>query len=107
MGNPRHPHEVVITRVTDSNPFDITVGNEPVYSGVCRSYQRAITSGRGDVIGSVRVLSIPVSLSEWNVVPKEGDWLDITIGSLVERGYVVDKLPHNLGTDLIWDYRRV
>ena len=106
MYNPRHPHTAIIKRISHPDPFDASTTETVIYNGACRSFSRNVTTRIGEVITSYRVVSIPVKRGEWTVIPIEGDYIEITIGNLIEHGHIIDKNPHNLGTDLVWDYKR-
>ena len=107
MNNPRWPHECVIERECDVDPYS---GDDilpmVIYKGSCRSYTRHVTRGTGEVITSVRVLSIPLSTFEWDKSPLAGDNVTVKVGSTVEKGKVVDFNPNNFGTDITWRYVR-
>ena len=108
MSNPRSPNTVVIKRVEQSDPFGVADTENIIYSGACRSYSRQsmTTSERGEVLTSTKVLAIPVKREEWINMPQEGDRIEVAIGSVIEYGRVIDKLPNNFGTDVIWRYGR-
>jgi len=104
--NPRHPHRALIKREDMSDPFN-PAGNEIIiYDGVCRSYQRNIVTPKGEILNNVRTLSIPIKRDDWNVIPIEGDYVEVHIGSIIEWGHIIDKQVHNLGTDLTWSFGR-
>ena len=105
MSNPRFPDTVTIKRATSINPFDGDV-EETVYDGVCRSYTKNTTSERGEVLTSTRILAIPIKRGEWVNAPQEGDRVEVVIGSIIEHGRIIDKLPNNFGTDITWRYGR-
>lgn len=108
--NPRFPHTCIITRAVDGGAMVDESETTTVYSGACRAYEKNTTSDRGEIITSMRGLSIPVTLTDWEVrgdCPREGDYVEVTRGGYVEYGTVVDKNPANFGgTHLIWRYGR-
>ena len=108
MSNPRFPHTAVIKRVTDGgDPFSETDDTDIViYNGECRSYMKHTTSEKGEVLTSTRVLAIPLKRGEWANAPQEGDRVEVVVGSVIEYGRVIDKLPNNFGTDVVWRYGR-
>jgi hypothetical protein len=111
MNNPRFPHKVVIRRVAKGDPFGASPDDSEgvvIYDGACRSYVRTISTRtqKGDVLTDARVLAVPVKRDEWTDMPVEGDYLEVLVGSVMEYGYVTDKLPNNFGTDFVWKYER-
>ena len=109
VDNPRFPHKVIIKRFKQGDPFDGTgADNDVVYSGICRSYttRRAFNVAIGNVLSGQRILSIPLKRDEWVNMPEEGDEVEVTIGVVTEYGIVVDKLPNNFGTNVVWRYGR-
>lgn len=120
--NPRFPHTCVITRpVANSNPLEDEQESVVIYEGQCRSFDFHTTDSRGDVITSTRKLSLPVRQNEWRtadedsssgegtgkmLIPLEGDKIIVNKGSHTEYGIVIDKMPSNLGTHLIWRFVR-
>jgi hypothetical protein len=106
MENPRFPHTVTIRRTIPGDPFGGSSTDTIIYGGACRSYTRQTTNDRGEVLTSSRTLAIPVRRGEWVTMPEEGDYIEVTIGSIIEYGRVIDKLPNNFGTDVVWKYGR-
>lgn len=110
INNPRWPHKVKVTRVIPFDPLTMIEPEESkvVYEGKCRSYQKEYVSTTGEVMTSKRVLSLPLTLSDWTseTIILENDLVEVDYGSYVERGKVVDKQPNNLGTDIYWEYGR-
>ena len=109
--NPRFPHRCVISRrVDDDDPMTDDDVMTVIYNGVCRSFDLQTTSETGDVLTSTRKLSLPVKQGEWGTeempVPQEGDSIVVDKGSYVEYGVVIDKMPSNLGTHILWKYGR-
>ncbi len=108
--NPRFPHTCVIKRRTDDDdPMTDDQYSQIIYQGKCRSYNVNTTSGTGDVIISNRKLSLPVKQKEWGEsrpIPIEGDRVEVNKGSYTESGEVIDKMPGNLGTHILWKYGR-
>ena len=108
--NPRFPHNCVITRkAVPDNPMEDEGEETVIYEGICRSYDFHTTSTAGEVLTSTRKLSLPVRQQEWNEehpIPLEGDLLVVNKGSHTEYGIVLDKMPGNLGTHLLWKYIR-
>ena len=122
--NPRFPHTCVITRpAVNSNPLEDEQESVVIYEGQCRSFDFHTTDSRGEVITSTRKLSLPVRQNEWVsiddnsssstvdlsdkwLIPLEGDSIIVDKGSHREYGIVVDKMPSNLGTHLIWRFVR-
>lgn len=76
------------------------------YDGKCRSYDKDVTSDRGDVLTQRRVLALPIKQDEWSEtdVPRKGDKVEVNKGSFNEWGVVIDIRPNNLGTDVLWRY---
>jgi len=109
--NPRFPHTCVIKRPVLSDDPMIDDGGEDVviYEGECRSYDFHTTSSAGDVLTSNRKLSLPVRQQEWDddhPIPLEGDIVEVDKGSHKEYGVVLDKMPGNLGTHILWRFVR-
>ncbi|PTL34599.1 hypothetical protein C7120_08850 [Prevotella sp. oral taxon 376] len=79
-----------------------------LYSGSCRGYSKLTTSASGEVISSYRGLALPLKQDEWenDTTPQEGDKVVLNKGSFVEYGEVIDRMPGNLGTHLLWKYVR-
>ena len=109
VNNPRFPHTCVITRPTH---FDDPMSDENVdvvlYEGSCRGYSKLTTSASGEVISSYRGLALPLKRDEWvkDTIPQEGDRIVLDKGSYKEYGEVIDRMPGNLGTHLLWRYVR-
>ena len=110
LDNPRFPHTCVISRrVDDADPMTDDMSSVVVYEGICRGYDVQTTSDTGDVITSVRKLSLPVRQQEWRSakpIPREGDMLALNRGSHMEYGRVTDIMSGNLGTHILWKYER-
>ena len=126
--NPRFPHTCVITRrVDDDDPMTDDDVSTVIYEGVCRSFDFHTTSETGDVLTSTRKLSLPVKQNEWSaykdesedesedesdegakrfLIPQEGDYVVVDKGSYTESGVVIDRMPGNLGTHILWKYGR-
>ena len=108
--NPRFPHTCVISRkAVPDDPMEDEGEALVIYEGVCRSYDFHTTSTAGDVMTSTRKLSLPVRQQEWNKdhpIPLEGDIVVVNKGSHSEYGVVLDKMPGNLGTHILWKYIR-
>lgn len=108
--NPRFPHTCIISRPSDNGAMEDDTTSVTIYSGECRAYEKNTTSDRGEIITSVRGLSVPVTLDGWTelgVCPREGDLVEVTRGAYTEYGTVVDKNPGNFGgTHIIWRYGR-
>lgn len=110
LDNPRFPHYCKITRPMQSDdPMVDTAEECLVYEGPCRSFDNHTTNQSGDVLNSVRKLSLPVLQQDWGKewpIPLEGDSIKVCKGSHCEYGVVKDKMPGNLGTHLLWEYVR-
>lgn len=108
--NPRFPHSCVISRrVDDDDPMVDDDKVVTIYEGVCRSFDYQTTNEKGEVLTSTRKLSLPIKQSEWDSdhpIPEEGDSIVVDKGSHYEYGIVIDKMPGNLGTHLLWRYGR-
>ncbi len=125
--NPRFPHTCVITRrIDDDDPMKDDDTFVTIYSGACRSFDFHTTSETGDVLTSTRKLSLPVKQNEWHeydasndesdessddsdvrlFIPQEGDSVVVNKGSYTEYGTVIDRMPGNLGTHILWKYGR-
>ena len=107
--NPRFPHTCVIKRpVENDNPMEDDDNFVAIYKGRCRSYAYHTTSDSGAVLVSTRKLSRPVDQQEWTSgnIPQEGDIIEVDKGSYKEYGVVIDRMPGNLGTHLLWKYGR-
>lgn len=110
LANPRFPHTCIISRrVDDADPMSDDLKSNVVYEGICRGYDVQTTSDSGDVITSVRKLSIPVIQQQWSLskpIPREGDMIELDRGSHKEYGRVTDIMSGNLGTHILWKYER-
>lgn len=109
VNNPRFPHTCIITRKGATDPMsDEDVEGSVIYTGVCRSYEKHVTSVSGEVITSYRGLALPLKQDEWtsDTIPQEGDRIVVNKISFTEYGMVEDRLPGNLGTHLLWKYVR-
>ncbi len=85
-----------------------TAGGTVIYDGVCRSYNKAVTSDNGEYNVSYRTLALPLKQDEWTeeTIPVEGDRIELQRFGYKEYGIVVDKRPSNLGTHILWKYAR-
>lgn len=110
IDNPRFPHYCKITRPQHSDdPMVDTESECVIYEGKCRSFDNHTTNQKGEVIYSVRKLSLPVRQQDWGEgrpIPLEGDTIKVCKSSHCEYGIVKDKMPGNLGTHLLWEYVR-
>ena len=109
MANPRFPHFAKILRKRDVDPFTTSTDlYKTIYDGKCRSYttRRSYSMGSGDILTSIRMLSIPMRRDDWVDAPNEGDYVEVAIGSILEYGHVTDKMPGNFGTTIVWKYGR-
>lgn len=108
--NPRFPHTCTISRMTATNdPMTDESASTVIYSGECRSYDFHTTTTDGNVIVSNRKLSIPLRQQDYSgsqLLPLEGDLVEVQKCGITEYGYVTDKLPGNLGTHILWRYGR-
>lgn len=79
-----------------------------VYDGICRSGAKNTTSDAGDVITSTRRISIPLTLKDWErreYRPMAGDEVKVyKAGVVCETGHVLDFLPGNLGTTILFKF---
>lgn len=101
ISNPRFPHDVLITRSDDPGYFSSEqTPIREVYRGKGRSYLERTSIDK--VIISQRMLSLPII----DTSIMEGDSLEVTILSRVERGRVVDVIVTNFGTNVKWEYVR-
>lgn len=108
VDNPRFPHHCTITRPPKHNALKPEKGGSVIYDGVCRSFDIHTTSDRGEVITSARKLALPVKQDEWTeeTIPQEGDTVVVEKFGYEEEGLIVDRMPGNLGTHLLWKYGR-
>lgn len=123
--NPRYPHQITITRVTDkvsdsNNPFTRAESDTVrtiVYDGKGRSFTDTTTDGDGKVDTNKRNVSIPVRFDEWpestiinnqyvGKYPKDGDEIEVVMGNVTERGRVKDFEPDNDRSIIYWEYNR-
>ncbi len=106
--NPRYPHTCVITRLGNSSPRADQGEGTIIYEGICRSYDVQTTSDSGEVVTSNRKLALPQKQDEWTeeTIPQEGDIVVVSKFGFTEKGIVVDKMPTNLGTHILWKYGR-
>ncbi len=108
--NSRFPHTCTIKRsVRSDDPLADDEESVTIYEGVCRSSDFHTTSNAGDVITSTRKLSLPIRQQEWDEdhpIPLEGDEVSVNKGSHKEYGIILDKMPGNLGTTLLWRFVR-
>lgn len=109
VNNPRFPHKCQIIRPVKSNdPMLDEDAGVVLYGGICRGYEKLTTSASGEVVSSYRGLALPLKQDEWEKdnVPQEGDKIVLDKGSFAEYGEVIDRMPGNLGTHLLWKYVR-
>lgn len=108
VSNPRFPHHCTIIRHGKHNPLLKENEDIVVYDGVCRSFDVHTTSGNGEVITSERKLALPTKQDEWDeeTIPREGDKVVVHKFGFTEYGLVVDRMPGNLGTHILWRYGR-
>lgn len=109
IDNPRFPHKCKILRYSPSkNPLEDEEEGVVVYEGICRGFDKLTTSVSGEVLSSYRGLSLPIKQNEWTseTIPQEGDRLLLDRGVYIEHGEVIDRMPGNLGTHLLWKYVR-
>ena len=108
VSNPRFPHHCTITRPGASDPSKDEGESIVIYDGICRSYDVQTTSDKGDVVVSNRKLALPQKQDEWTeeTIPQEGDVIVVNKFGFTEEGIVVDRMPGNLGTHLLWKYGR-
>ena len=94
--NPRHPHFGRVSRNLTSG------GSELLYEGECRSsiHRRDLRSSEGS--NPIRALSIPVKRDDWQVMPLQGDIVEVNIGKAIEFGSILDYLYGNLGSTLFF-----
>lgn len=109
--NPRFPHHCTISRIVDDgDPMTDETESVVIYDGECRSFDVQTTTEKGEVLTSTRKLSLPVKQGEWGgasrPIPQEGDSVVVDKGSYTEYGVVIDKMPSNLGTHILWRYGR-
>lgn len=108
--NPRFPHHCIIRRLVDTDdPMADETEKRVIYDGECRSYDFHTTSSAGDVLVSNRKLSIPLrqqDFGEDQPLPVEGDEVEVSKYGTTEYGVVMDKMPGNLGTHILWRYGR-
>ncbi len=81
-----------------------------IYDGICRSEAKLTTDGNGEVITSTRRLSIPLTNRDWKRLqykPVAGDRIEVDKdGTGHEWGEIIDFLPNELGTTIIYDFNR-
>lgn len=110
INNPRFPHTCKITRpgAPDPSQDEDEVSEVVIYEGECRSFDFQTTSDKGDIVTSNRKLALPQKQDEWNenTIPQEGDRIIVDKFGYKEYGIVVDKMPSNLGTHILWKYGR-
>lgn len=109
VSNPRFPHKCQIIRPTKSDdPMSDEEEGVVLYDDICRGFDKLTTSAGGEVISSYRGLALPLNQDEWteDTIPQEGDRIVLDKGSFTEYGEVVDRMPGNLGTHLLWKYVR-
>lgn len=104
--NPRFPHTCKIVREVESDdPMEDEGEEVTIYEGRCRWVQNNTNNDKGEVITSIRKVSIPLNDVEWGkreCVPYPGDDIVITLGSKKEHGRVIDFAPNNLGSSLLF-----
>lgn len=109
VDNPRYPHECQIIRpIKPDDPMSDEEEKKVLYDGICRGFDKLTTSASGEVISSYRGLALPLKRDDWTneTIPQEGDRIVLSKGSFAEYGEVVDRMPGNLGTHLLWKYVR-
>jgi hypothetical protein len=109
VNNPRFPHSCEIIRFAKSeDPMSDEETGIVIYKGSCRGYSKLTTSVSGEVLSSYRGLALPLKQDEWtsDTIPQEGDKIVLDKGSYKEYGEVIDRMPGNLGTHLLWRYVR-
>lgn len=108
VSNPRFPHHCTITRPGASDPSKDEGKSIVIYDGICRSYDVQTTSDKGDVVVSNRKLALPQKQDEWTeeTIPQEGDEVVVDKFGFKEEGKVIDRMPGNLGTHILWKYGR-
>lgn len=111
IDNPRFQHtcEILHTETSD-DPLKDEGESVTIYSGCCRSGAYNTTDSNGEVVTSVRRLSIPMRLKDWKqlgVAPSVGDTVNVDKDGVAnEYGKVIDFLPNTLGTTILYDYAR-
>ncbi|MBQ6378521.1 MAG: hypothetical protein IJJ56_06970 [Prevotella sp.] len=109
--NPRFPHtcEIFHEEYCD-DPLEDEYVEVTIYNGCCRSSAKFTTNDTGEVITSTRRLSIPLNLKDWKqlcVSPKVGDRVVVDKDEVaMEYGRIIDFLPNNLGTTILYKYIR-
>lgn len=114
--NPRFPHTCKIVREgpIDPDDYDPLIDEddyEPttIYEGECRSSEKNTVSDSGEVVTSQRTLSIPLTNDQWKereYYPQAGDEVTVDKGTSIEHGRILDFIPGNLGTHIIFKYNR-
>lgn len=109
--NPRFPHTCEITHVEESDdPMQDEGESITIYQGCCRSSAQQTTNDSGEVITSTRRLSIPLKRADWKKYerrPRVGDTVIVDVDDIdFEYGYILDFLPNNLGTTILYKYIR-
>lgn len=108
VSNPRYPHTCKITRIDADNPRSDSDEGIVIYEGICRSFDVQTTSDKGEVVTSNRKLALPQKQDEWTeeTIPQEGDVIVVQKFGFTEQGIVIDRMPTNLGTHILWKYGR-
>ena len=106
--NPRFPHTCKITRSgsDDYDPMHPQPRETTIYEGACRSEAKYATNERGEVVSSNRRLSIPLKKDDWKqlgIAPMAGDSIEVDKDGVAhEYGSVIDFVPNNLGTTILY-----
>ena len=111
IDNPRFPHTCEILHVEESDDPMQDEGEETtIYKGCCRSGAQLTTNDNGKVITSTRRVSIPLKRADWKQLgtsPRVGDRIIVDIDEIAfEWGMILDFLPNNLGTTILYEYIR-
>ena len=111
IDNPRFPHTCEILHVEESDDPMQDEGEETtIYKGCCRSGAKLTTNDNGKVITSTRRVSIPLKRTDWKQLgtsPRVGDRIIVDIDEIAfEWGLILDFLPNNLGTTILYEYIR-
>lgn len=109
--NPRFPHTCEIRHIEEShNPLEDEGEEITIYNGCCRSCAQLTTNDSGEVITSARRLSIPLKRDDWKrlgLSPTAGDTVVVDKDEVAfEWGRIIDFLPNNLGTTILYRYTR-
>ncbi len=111
IDNPRFPHTCEIIHIEESDdPMQDEGESITIYQGCCRSSAHQTTNDNGKVITSTRQLSIPLKRGDWKKYerrPRVGDTVIVDVDDIdFEYGYILDFLPNNLGTTILYEYIR-